>query len=327
MKAVLLREFGDFDGMALDEAPDPIPGEDEVVVDVSHASVTYMDWLMAAGRYQHRPGLPYSPGTDAAGVVSAVGAKVTRFRPRDRVVCGNWAGGFAEKMVAKEWRTFALPEGADPAAATTVLHNYGTGDYALIVLANLRPGETIFVSGASGGVGLATVDLARKLGARVIAGVGSAGKEHLLSRYGADAVVNYREEDLRARIKDLTGGRGVDVCFDNVGGEVFLTMARCMNWRGRLMPIGFASGDIPSLPMNLPLVKNYSVIGVFSGAWMEREREAATEANETILRWLAEGEIHPHIDRIMPLAEAAEALRLIAERKVQGRVVLAVRGE
>jgi NADPH2:quinone reductase len=322
VRAILLREFGDFDGMTLGDAPDPTPGEDEVVVDVTHASVTYMDWLMAAGRYQHRPALPYSPGTDAAGTVNAVGAAVTRFRPGDRVVCGAWAGGFAEKMLAKEWRTFGLPEGADPAAATTVLHNYGTGYYALIVLADLKPGETIFISGASGGVGLATVNLARKLGARVIAGVGSTGRDELLRKYGADEVVNYGDEDLRARIKDLTGGAGVDVCFDNVGGEVFMTMARLMNWRGRLLPIGFASGEIPSLPMNLPLVKNYSIIGVFSGAWMEREREAATEANETILRWLAEGEIAPHIDRIMPLAEAQAAFHLIAERRVQGRIVL-----
>jgi len=324
MKAWQVNEYCDPAGMTFDEVPDPTPEPDEVVIDVSHAAVTYMDYLMADGRYQHRPDLPYSPGTDAAGVVGAVGAEVTRFQPGDRVVCENWAGGFAGKMRAREWRTFALPDGADPAAAATVLHNYGTGYYGLILLADLRPGETIFVSGASGGVGLAAVNLARKLGARVIAGVGSSGKEDLLRRYGADEVVNYGAEDLRGRIKDLTGGAGVDVCFDNVGGEVFMTMARLMNWRGRLLPIGFASGEIPNLPMNLPLVKNYSVIGVFSGAWMERERQAAAEANETILRWLAAGEITPHIDRIMPLSEAPEAMRMIAERKVQGRLVLAV---
>ncbi len=324
MRAALLHAFGDIDGMTVGEAPDPVPAADEVVVNVTHAAVSYMDWLMAMGRYQHRPALPYAPGTDAAGVVSAVGAAVARFRPGDRVVCENWAGGYAEKMLAKEWRTFALPEGADAAAAATVLHNYGTGYYGLILLADLRPGETIFVSGASGGVGLAAVDLARKLGARVIAGVGSDGREEFLRRCGADAVVNYRTEDLRARIKALTDGAGVDVCFDNVGGEVFLTMARCMNWRGRLLPIGFASGEIPSLPMNLPLVKNYSVIGVFSGAWMEREREAAREANETILRWLAEGEIRPHVDRVLPLDAAPEALRMIAERRAVGRVVLEI---
>ncbi|MDE0943882.1 MAG: NADPH:quinone oxidoreductase family protein [Alphaproteobacteria bacterium] len=324
MRAMLCNEFSWPDGLAMGEIAPPVPEDDEVLIDVEVASVSFMDYLMASGGYQMRPELPYAPGTDAAGVVRAVGKDVTLFTPGDRVTCFNWYGGFAEQMVAKEWKCVHLPDGVEAAAAATVLHNYGTAYYALLVRDQLKPGETIFITGAAGGVGLATVDLARKLGGRIIAGVGSDDKAAIVEKYGATAVVNYNTEDLPARIKALTDGKGVDVCFDNIGGEVFQKMTRLMNWAGRLMPVGFTSGDIPEVPMNLPLVKNYSIVGLFSGAWFEKFHDEGRIANDTIMGWLAAGEINPYIDRTLPLEQAGEALQLIADRKTQGRVVLQI---
>ncbi|MFT6579950.1 MAG: NADPH2:quinone reductase [Alphaproteobacteria bacterium] len=322
MKAMLCTAFTGMAGLASGIIDAPTPKDDEVLIDVSVASVTYMDYLMASGGYQMRPDLPYAPGTDAVGVVRETGADVTKFQTGDRIACSNWFGGFAEQMVAKEWRCAKIPDGVADAPAVTVLHNYLTAYYALIERTTTKPGETVFITGAAGGVGLATIEVARLLGARVIAGVGSDDKADIVRKYGAAEVINYRREDLRERIKALTDGAGVDVCFDNVGGELFETMSRLMNWNGRLMPVGFTSGDIPSVPMNLPLVKNYSIVGLFSGAWCEKFPEDSFKASEIVMQWLAEGEINPHIEQIMPLSEAKQAMQLIADRAVQGRVVL-----
>jgi len=325
MKAVLCKAFTGADGLAVGEVDAPEPGPQEILVDIHAAAVSFMDCLMASGGYQMRPELPYVPGTEGAGVVAAVGDKVTRFAPGDRVACSNWTGGFAERMVAKEWKAVKLPEGVDFAAASTILHNYTTAHYALIERARLEPGETLLVTGAAGGVGLAVVDVGRKLGARVIAAVGGAEKAAFVRAHGADEAIDYAGEDLRERVKALTGGAGVDVCFETVGGEVFKSMARLMNWGGRLMPIGFAGGAIPEVAMNLPLLKNYAIVGVFTGAWTERFPEESRQANETIVAWLAAGEIAPYIDRELPLERAGEAMRAIADRSVRGRIVLKVR--
>ncbi|MBT5107500.1 MAG: NADPH:quinone oxidoreductase family protein [Rhodospirillaceae bacterium] len=324
MRAMVCTAFKGLDGLEWGDIDAPRPAADEVLIDVSVASVTYMDYLMASGGYQMRPDLPYAPGTDAVGVVREIGADVANFQPDDRIACSNWYGGFAEQMVAKEWRCVKIPDGVEDAPAVTVLHNYLTAYYALIVRTTLQRGETVFVTGAAGGVGLATVEVAKKLGGRVIAGIGSDEKADIVRQAGADEVINYRSEDLRARIKALTDDKGVDVCFDNVGGDVFMKMARLMNWNGRLMPVGFTSGEIPEVPMNLPLVKNYSIVGLFSGAWCEKFPEESLLANETIMQWLANGDIRPHIDRILPLGEARQAMQLIVDRAVQGRVVLQV---
>ena len=179
----------------------------------------------------------------------------------------------------------------------------------------MQPGETVFVTGAAGGVGLAAVDFAHALGARVIAGVGSDDKLALVRQYGAEATINYRTENLRERIKALTGGKGVDVCFDNVGGAVFGEMTRLMNWGGRLMPIGFTSGEIPSVPMNLPLLKNYSIVGVFTGAWGEKIPQEAARANERLMHWVAHGRLRPHVSRVLPLEQAAEAMASVMDRR------------
>ena len=325
MRAVLCSAFTGPEDLRIGEIEERKPASDEILIDVDAASVSFMDHLLVSGLYQMRPPVPFVPGTEAAGVVVAVGEKVTRFLPGDRVACGNWTGGYAERMIAKEWKSVRLPAGVVFETAATVWHNYGTAYYALVNGARAQRGETVFVSGAAGGVGLAAVDLARHLGLRVVAGVGFDDKADLVRRYGASDVINYRSEDLRERIKSITGGEGVDIGFDNVGGTIFEQMARLMKWGGRLMPIGFTSGQIPSVPMNLPLLKNYSIVGVFVGAWAEKFPEQAARMNDTLAQLLAEGKIRPHIDRVLPLDQVKEAMRAVADRTVQGRTVLKVR--
>ncbi|APO51969.1 NADPH:quinone oxidoreductase family protein [Bradyrhizobium diazoefficiens] len=325
MKAVLCSSFTGPADLRLSKIDEPRPAGDEILIDVHAASVSFMDQLMVSGLYQMRPPTPFVPGTEASGIVVAVGDKVTAFAPGDRVACSSWTGGYAERMTAKESKSVRLPDGVAFEAAATVLHNYGTAYYALVERARAQAGETVFITGAAGGVGLAAVDLGRHFGLRVVAGVGSDDKAALVRGYGASEIVNYRSEDLRDRIKSITSGQGIDVGFDNVGGAVFEQMARLMKWGGRLLPIGFASGEIPQVPMNLPLLKNYSIIGVFVGAWAERFSAEAARMNVTLMQLLADGRIRPHIDRVLPLEEAGDAMRAVANRTVQGRIVLKIR--
>jgi NADPH2:quinone reductase len=325
MKAVLCTSFTGPADLRVGDIDEPKPAGDDILIDVHAASVSFMDQLLVSGLYQMRPPTPFVPGTEASGVVVAVGDKVTAFAPGDRVACSAWTGGYAERMIAKESKSVLLPDGIAFEAAATVLHNYGTAYYALVERARAQRGETLLVTGAAGGVGLAAVDLGRHLGLRVIAGVGSDDKAALVRGYGASDVVNYRSEDLRNRLKSITSGDGINVGFDNVGGEIFQQIARSMKWGGRLMPIGFTSGEIPQIPMNLPLLKNYSILGVFAGAWAEKFPIEAARANDTLMQLLAGGNIRPHIDRVLPLAEVTEAMRAVANRTVQGRIVLKIR--
>lgn len=324
MKAVVCRQFGDLSKVTIEEIPTPIPKDDEVLIGVKVASVSFMDWLMTQGQYQLKPQLPYTPGTDAAGVVKAVGQKVTRFKPGDRVACTTWFGGYAEAMIAPEGACCHIPTGVEDAEAACVLYAYGTAYYALVERAKLTKGETLLVTGAAGGVGLAAVEVGALLGAHVIAGVGSESKASTVRAYGAHEVINYRSENLRERINHLTDGKGLDVCFETVGGELFEQIARAMGWDGRLLPIGFASGQIPSIKVNLPLIKNYSIVGSAAGPWWERCRDRAITANEEIFSWLKEGHINPRIDQVLPLESAVDAMKMLKDRTVQGRIILTV---
>ncbi len=325
MRAVLCNAFEGIKALSLTEAAEPQPAANEVLIDVHAASVSYMDYLMTCGGYQMRPALPYVPGTDAAGVVVACGDQVSRFRSGDRVSCASWFGGFAERMVAKESSTAFLPANVDFIVGSTVLHAYLTAWYALIERAGLKAGETVLVTGAAGGVGLACVEVAHLLGARVIAVVGTTAKAAIVREHGAEEVIDHSREDVRQRVKALTGGEGLDVCVENVGGTLFTTLARLMRWNGRLMPIGFTSGEVPSLAMNLPLLKNYSIVGVFIGPWKERFPDDASRAAETVMAWVGEGKLRPHVDRVLPLEHATEAMSAVANRTTQGRIVLRVR--
>ena len=325
MRAILCTAFEGIKSLSMGEISEPRPKPDEVLIDVHAASVSYMDYLMISGGYQMRPSLPYVPGTDAAGVIVAVGNQVDRFRPGDRVTCEAWYGGFAERMTAKASRTSRVPGNIDFQVGSTLLHIYLTAYYSLVDRARLQAGETVLITGASGGVGLACVELAQLLGARVIGAVGSAAKASIVRDHGAEAIIDYSREDVRDRVKELTAGEGLDICVDNVGGPLFGTLARLMRWNGRLLPLGFAGGEVPSIPMNLPLLKNYSIVGVFTGAWADRFPEESSRAADKVLQWVSEGKLRPHIDRVLPLEAAADAMGAIANRSVAGRIVLAVR--
>lgn len=325
MHAVLCDRFEGIGALRLGEAEEPVPAEDEVLIDVHAASVSYMDYLMICGGYQLRPALPYVPGTDAAGVVVAVGDKVDRFRPGDRVACANWFGGFAERMVAKASKSARIPDNVDFPAGSTVLHAYLTAWYALVERARLEAGEIVLITGAAGGVGLACVEVAHLLGGRVIAVVGSGHKAKVARDWGAEHVIDTSREDVRERVKALTNGEGIDVGVDNIGGALFVALARLMRWNGRLIPMGFAGGEIASVPMNLPLLKNYSIVGVFAGAWTTKFPAEAAQAADRIMALVGAGSLRPRIDRVLSLEQAAEAMRALAERSVQGRVVLRVR--
>ena len=324
MRAVLCTAFDGADALTMGDAPDPGPASDEVSIEVRAAAVSFMDKLMSEGEDQMRPDLPYVPGTDAAGVVLAVGADVEGFAPGDRVVGQLWYGAYAEKAATKYWKCAHIPDAVDYATASTVLHNYMTAYYALIHRCDLKKGETLFVSGATGGVGLAAVDMGRMLGACVIAGTGDSAKTAVLKDSGADHVVNMRDPDLRKSLKSLTNGHGIDVCFEMVGGPTFEALARSMAWGGRITPIGFVSGEIPALPMNLPLLKGFSVVGVFEGAWAEKHPDEALAAADRVMTWIADGKLQPRIDRILPLDQAPEAMHALDRRDVIGRIVLEV---
>jgi NADPH2:quinone reductase len=322
MRAVLCDRFEGIAALRIGETAEPAPADDEILIDVHAASVSYMDYLMASGGYQMRPALPYVPGTDAGGVVVAVGDKVGRFRPGDRVACGNWFGSFAERMVAKAWDSARLPDNVDYFVGSTIRTAYLTAWYALVDRVRLQPGETIVVTGAAG---LACVEVARHIGGRVIAAVRSASKAKAVRDGGAEHIIDYSCEDVRERVKALTNGEGIDVGVDNVGGALFLTLARLMRWNGRLIPMGFVGGEIPSVPMNLPLLKNYSIVGVFVGAWTTNFPDEAATATDKIMALVAEGKLRPRVDRVLPLEQAPEAMRAVTERQVQGRIVLGVR--
>jgi NADPH2:quinone reductase len=325
MRAVICESFDGVDALKIGEMENPQLAADQILVEVHAASINFMDTLMVAGKYQMRPQVPFAPGTDAAGVVLAVGDGVTRFKPGDRVACSAWFGAYAEQLVTAQRSATLLPANVDFVTGSAIRQCYGTAYYGLALCAKLQAGETVFVTGAAGGTGLAAVDLAREFGARVIAGVGSPEKAAIVRDYGADAVVDYATEDLRERIKAETGGKGVDVFFDTLGGQVFTTMTRLMNWGGRMLPIGFASGEIPSVPMNLLLLKNYSIVGVFWGAWCERFPEASAAADRQIFEWVGQGKLRPHVGSVLPLEQFRTAMEMVMDRKSHGRVVLQVR--
>lgn len=322
MRAVICRSFDGIDALELGELPDPVPGPGEVLVDVHAVALSFMDTLMVAGRYQMRPPLPFVPGSDAAGVVLAVGEGVQYVREGDRVACSHWHGGMAERMVAPEFTVAKLPDSVGFEIGSTVRYAYGTAHYALETRAHLRPGETVFVSGTAGGVGMAAVDVARQMGATVIAGTSSAARGELARRQGAAHAIDYACEPVRDRLLELTGGRGVDMFFDTVGGSLFAAMSRVMAWGGRILPIGFTSGEVPSLAMNLPLLKNYSVVGCYWGPWAQREPQQSRAADERLFAAVANGDLRPQVSDVLPMSSFADGLQRLAQRRVTGRVVL-----
>ena len=323
MRAVRCKDFTGPADLVIEEIEPPVPADDEIRVRVHAASINFYDNLMVEGKYQMKPDLPFTAGSDAAGVVLETGARVTRLKPGDRVAVGHYIGAFADEMVAKEWTAVRMPDSVEFADAAAMRVAHGTAYYGLARRGALAAGETLLVHGASGGVGLAAVQLGRQLGARVIGTVGNESKAAIVRENGAEDVLTYDGETrLRDRVKELTGGDGADVIIDMVGGDVFDESMRCIAWDGRLLVVGFTSGRIPAAPANLALLKHCSITGVFFGAWMDRNHEAYREDAEQLLAWCASGEVRPHISTTLPLENVVEAMATLAERKATGKVVL-----
>ncbi|MBN1848547.1 MAG: NADPH:quinone oxidoreductase family protein [Deltaproteobacteria bacterium] len=326
MRAIVCKDFCGPEGLRIEETPSPDIKEDEVKIRVHAAGVNFHDILMVKGLHQKKPDLPFIPGTDASGEVIGVGKAVTRIRLGDRVsvIRIGW-GAFAEEILAKECFVSVLPPNVDYIQGSAFRSSYGTAYYSLSHRGHLKEGEVLVVLGAAGGIGLASVELGKLLGARVIGAVGSDEKMDLVKEYGAQDVINYETEDLKERIRELTGGKGGDVFIDVVGGKVFDQSMRCMNWEGRMLVVGFASGKIPTLRANLPLLKNASVIGILFGRWLELNPDDGIEMNTMLLNWIAEGRLKPYVSRVFPLEKAAEAMQLLWDRKALGKVILTVR--
>jgi NADPH2:quinone reductase len=322
MKAVRIHRHGPPESMTLDEVASPVPGQGQVLVSVHASAVNFPDTLIIENKYQFKPELPFSPGGEVAGTIRSVGPGVAGFAPGDRViaVCG-W-GGFAEEVLTTVDKLVRLPEGIDMEAAAALVITYGTSHYALKDRARIRPGETLLVLGAAGGTGVSAIELGKLMGARVIAAASTAEKLELCRARGADEVINYTSEDLRERIKALTGGRGVDVVYDPVGGDYAEPALRSMAWGGRYLVIGFTAGSIPRLPLNLVLLKGCSLVGVFYGGFAQAEPERYEAFMQELVGWLADGRIRPAITARYPLERAAEALRVVADRRATGKIML-----
>jgi len=324
MKAVVCKEFGPPDSLRVEELPSPRAGAGEAVISVKAASVNFPDVLIIQNKYQFKPPLPFSPGSELAGVVKEVGAGVAGFKPGDKVIAFTTYGAFAEEVKTEAARLLPLPEGMDFVAGAAFLLTYATSDHALRDRGALCAGETLLVLGAAGGVGLAAIEIGKALGARVIACASSEDKLAVCREHGADATINYATEDLRERIKALTDGRGVDVVYDPVGGPYSEPAFRSLAWRGRLLVVGFAAGDIPKLPLNLPLLKGASVVGVFWGDFARREPKQFADSVRQLGEWYRQGKLRPHVSQTFPLEKAADALKLMAARQVKGKVVLTI---
>lgn len=325
MKAVLCKAFGPAETLVLEDIASPEPKKNEVLLEVHAAGVNFPDTLIIEGKYQFKPPFPFSPGGEAAGVIRAVGEKVSHVKPGDRVMALTGWGSFAEEVAVPGYNVMPIPDGMDFASAAAFGMTYGTSMHALKQRANLQPGETLLVLGASGGVGLAAVEIGKAMGAKVIAAASSEAKLAVAKAAGADVLVNYSEGSLKDKLKEITGGQGVDVIYDPVGGDLFEEAFRSIAWNGRMLVVGFASGTIPSLPANLTLLKGASLVGVFWGSFAQRQPQDNATNFQQLFQWFAEGRIKPLVSQTYPLEKAADAINHLGQRKAVGKVVVTVR--
>jgi len=329
MKAMLCKAYGPPETLVLSDVPSPKPGPGQIVISVKACGVNFPDVLIIENKYQFKPPLPFAPGAEIAGVVKEIGEGVTRVKVGDRVIASVGNGGMQEEVLVDPNRCIPMPDGMDFETGAGLILTYGTSHYALKDRAKLKAGETLVVLGAAGGVGLAAVELGKAMGARVIAAASSQEKVDLTKKHGADDGFVYasgkltrdQQKEFSDQIKNATGGKGADVLYDPVGGDYAEPAVRAMNWEGRYLVIGFTAG-IPSIPLNLTLLKSCDIQGVFWGAFTARDPKRNQEHLAEIMRWTVEGKIKPHISARFPLARAGEAIRMLADRKAQGKVVV-----
>jgi len=322
MKAVLCRAYGPPESLAIEEVESPTPGRRQVVVSVRASGVNFPDTLIIQGKYQFKPPLPFSPGGEVAGIVKEVGSGIEHVKVGDRVIASAAFGGFAEEFVADVDTLVPMPDDMDFDTAAALVMTYGTCLYALKDRGNLRPGERLLVLGAAGGIGLAAIEIGAILGAEVIAAASTDEKLAVCRQHGAVAAINYSTEDLKERAKELTGGNGVDVVLDPVGGDYAEAALRAIAWEGRFLVVGFTAGEIPRIPLNLTLLKGCSIVGVFWGSFAAREPQRNQANLQELLGWWREGKLKPHISARYPLERAGDALNDIINRKATGKIVL-----
>lgn len=325
MRAVLCKEWGGPEKLVVEYVPSPPIRDSAVRIAVRAAGINFADLLLVSGQYQEKPAFPFTPGMEASGIIGEVGPGVTTLKTGDRVMALTGTGGYAEEIVVDANRVYKIPDKMGFASAAGFPVTYGTSHGAFDWRAHLKPGEWLLVHGAAGGVGLTAVEIGKVMGATVIACAGSAEKLEIARQYGADHLIDYSREDIRGRVKAITGGRGADVVYDPVGGDAFDASLRSIAWGGRLIVIGFASGRIPQAPANILLVKNIDVIGFYWGSYQVRKPELLRDSYAKLLSWFEQGKLKPHISAQFDLKDVAHAMNLLRERRSTGKVILTTR--
>ncbi len=327
MRALVCKEYGPPESLVIDDIDDPVPGDGQILVDVAAAGINFPDVLIVAGTYQVKTPPPFVPGNEAAGTVAAIGEGVTRFAVGDKVVITTRGGAFAEKCVADEHSAAPLPDALNMEQGAGFAVTYGTSYHALKQSADLQPGETVLVLGAAGGVGITAVEIAKAMGARVIAAASSDEKLEFAASAGADETINYSEKPLNETVKELTGGEGVDVVYDPVGGELAEQAFRATAWHGRYLVIGFACGDIPKFPANIALLKEASIIGVWWGTWAAKNPKLQIQNMMELAALIADGTLTPRVTESYALDDYKDAFRTITERRALGKVILRIQAQ
>lgn len=327
MKAVQCKSYGPPENLVLEEIDPPSPGKGQVLIDIYSTGLNFPDTLQIQGKYQFQPPFPFTPASEVAGKVAQVGEDVSGLKVGDRVMAMVGVGGMAEQVAADVDAADVIPDAMDFDTAAGFGMIYGTSYHALKQRADLQPGETLLVLGASGGVGIAAVELGKAMGARVIAAASTDEKLEVAKQHGADELVNYGDGELKEKVKALTGGQGADVIYDPVGGDLFDQCARCINWKGRILVVGFASGTIPKYPINLALLKGCQLVGVFWGAFRKREPDVYQQNCRDLFELYAQGKLKPLISQVFPLEKYVDALNVFVNRQAVGKIVLRIRDE
>ncbi|MCC2615208.1 NADPH:quinone oxidoreductase family protein [Aestuariibacter halophilus] len=322
MRAVVCHEFAPVENLRVEEVPDPVAGKGQVVVDIAASGVNFPDGLLVQGLYQMKPDFPFIPGGEVSGVISSVGEGVTHVQVGQRVIALCMLGGYAEKVSVPATHVLPLPDAISDEEAAALVTAHATAHHALKQRAQIQPGETLLVTGAAGGTGLAAVQIGKAMGATVIAVCSTDEKLALAKQNGADILINYTDQDLKTAIKEATKGKGVDVVYECVGGDTFHACSRSMAWNGRLLVVGFAGGEIPEFPVNLALVKGYSVVGVFWGSFTQHQPQDFAANMQELLGWYLQGKVKVVVDEALPLEQSTQALNKVMQRQVRGKMVL-----
>ncbi len=322
MRAVLCKSFGPIENLTIEEISGLTPSNDEVVINVKACGLNFPDTLIVQGKYQFKPEFPFSPGGEISGIIKEIGVDVKHLNVGDKVMYGSVFGGFSEEVKAKAKDVFKIPSTMDFTIAASSMLTYGTSYHALVNRANLQEGETLLVLGAAGGVGTAAIQIGKALGATVIAAASTDEKLKFCKDNGADLTINYSNEDLKSRVKELTNGKGANVIYDPIGDKFSEPALRAIAWKGRYLVIGFAAGEIPKIPLNLVLLKGCQIVGVFWGAFFKNEPKQHAENFMTIVKWFAQGKLKTRIHGEYPLENVVDAMKAMTNKEVKGKIVL-----